>query len=64
MNTNLKRRFLGYYPTPTEVFMEYIFPEIKAHLYDYLWVDMFSGEGNLILPMLEAIPEERRIEFF
>jgi len=44
--------------------MSYIFPEIKDELYNYTWVDLYAGRGNLILPILEMIPYEERIEFF
>ncbi|MEM3561584.1 MAG: SAM-dependent DNA methyltransferase, partial [Nitrososphaerota archaeon] len=47
-----------------QIFKEYILPEIKDDLYRYVWVDLFAGEGNLILPILEIIPENNRIEFF
>ncbi|KAA8922216.1 MAG: N-6 DNA methylase [Thermoplasma sp.] len=55
---------LGMHFTPVEVFHEYIMPQIADRLKDYLWVDMFCGEGNLILPMLEYIDPDERLEFF
>ena len=58
------RRSLGVHLTSTDIFLKYIFPEIQSKLYDYLWVDLYAGEGNLILPILEYIPEKERIEFF
>jgi len=63
-NSNNKRRILGEHLTSTEVFKKFILPEIKDLLHQYIWVDLFAGEGNLILPILELIPEEERIEFF
>ena len=39
-------------------------PEVQKHLYSYRWVDLFCGEGNLILPILDLVPEHERIEFF
>lgn len=47
-----------------QVFKEFILPEIREYLYDYVWVDLFAGKGNLILPILELVPPNRRVEFF
>jgi len=60
----IEQRMLGMHFTPVEVFHRYIMPQIRDHLNDYLWVDMFCGEGNLILPMLDYIDRDRRGEFF
>lgn len=54
----------GEYITPVRIFKEYILPEIKDDIYKYIWVDLFAGEGNLILPILEEIPKSDRIDFF
>ncbi len=59
-----KRRTFGEHFTPIEIFEEFILPEIKNVLWDYVWVDLFAGEGNLILPILKIIPEYLRVEFF
>jgi len=59
-----KRREFGAHLTSIDIFKKFIFPEIKNILYKYTWVDLFCGEGNLILPILEAIPKNRRIDFF
>jgi len=59
-----KFKIYGQYLTPKEIFKTYILPEIKKELYNYLWVDLFAGEGNLILPILEEIPFKERIDFF
>lgn len=59
-----KRRLYGEYLTPIQILREYILPEIKDHIYNYVWVDLFAGEGSLILPILEIIPKTDRIEFF
>lgn len=59
-----KRRTYGEHHTPTQIFKEFILPEIKNYIYQYVWVDLFAGEGNLILPILELIPEDQRAEFF
>ncbi|RMB00046.1 hypothetical protein [Hydrogenothermus marinus] len=61
---NKKRRTYGEHLTPVQIFKEFILPEIKDNLYNYTWVDLFAGEGNLILPILELIPENERVEFF
>ncbi len=59
-----KRRTYGEYLTPVEIFREFILPEIKDKLYNYIWVDLFAGKGNLILPILEVIPDYERSDFF
>ncbi|MFX0072721.1 MAG: SAM-dependent DNA methyltransferase, partial [Candidatus Hermodarchaeota archaeon] len=58
------RRTFGAHLTSIEVFEKYIVSEIKDKLYDYVWVDLYAGEGNLILPILELVPNEKRIAFF
>ena len=59
-----ERREFGVHLTSIDIFKEYIFPEIEEVLYKYTWVDFFCGEGNLILPILEVIPKNKRIDFF
>ncbi|MFA5381728.1 MAG: N-6 DNA methylase [Candidatus Micrarchaeia archaeon] len=59
-----KRRDLGVHLTSVNIFKKFIFPKIKNKLNDYIWVDLFAGEGNLILPILEQIEKDKRIEFF
>lgn len=59
-----KRREFGEHLTSVDIFREYILPEIKNQLYEYTWIDLFAGAGNLILPILEYIPIEKRIDFF
>lgn len=59
-----KRRIYGEHLTSIQVFENYILPEIKDKLYSYLWADLFCGEGNLILPILNIIPPEKRESFF
>tara|TARA_Y100000310_G_C20680871_1_gene815854 strand:- start:818 stop:2254 length:1437 start_codon:yes stop_codon:yes gene_type:complete len=61
---NNHRRNYGQHITSSNIFREFIFPEIKDKLYDFTWVDLFCGEGNLILPILEHISEEDKIDFF
>lgn len=58
------RRTLGMHLTSKDIFRDYIFPSIKEKYYDFLWVDLYAGKGNLILPMLNFIPESKRIKFF
>ncbi|BAB59862.1 TVG0727696 [Thermoplasma volcanium GSS1] len=60
----MKRRTLGEHLTSVNIFKEYILPKIKDKINCYTWVDLFAGEGNLILPILDLVPEEKRIEFF
>ncbi len=59
-----RRRTFGIHLTSSDIFLKYIFPKIKDKLYDYSWVDLYAGEGNLILPILKFIPNENRIPFF
>lgn len=61
---NKYRRSLGVHLTSTEIFHKYIFPEIKEKLWEYTWIDLYAGAGNLILPILSQIPLEKRIIFF
>jgi len=58
------RRKLGIHLTSSKIFKEYIFSEISNKLNDYLWTDLYCGEGNLIFPILDRVPENNRIEFF
>ena len=58
------RRQYGIHLTSKEMFKEFIFPHIKDKLNQYLWVDLFAGEGNLILPILEEFYQDERISFF
>jgi 23S rRNA G2445 N2-methylase RlmL len=58
------KRLFGEHLTPKEVFETYIYPEIKNCLYEHIWVDLFAGEGNLILPILEHLKESERVSFF
>ena len=58
------RRTFGAHLTSMEIFHNWIYPEIKNELLNYIWVDLYAGEGNLLLPILEFIPLENRIKFF
>jgi len=63
-HVKIKRRVYGEHLTSIEVFKKFILPEIENKIFQYRWVDLFCGEGNLILPILEVIPKEKRIQFF
>ena len=58
------RRTLGVHLTSTDIFLKYIIPEIIDKINNYIWVDLYAGEGNLILPILNHIPEKERTVFF
>ncbi|MBX0311748.1 MAG: N-6 DNA methylase [Sulfurihydrogenibium sp.] len=58
------KRLFGQHFTSEDIFNEFIFPEIKDCLYNYKFVDLFGGTGNLILPILGYIPEDKRIDYF
>lgn len=64
MDLKNKRRTYGEYLTSVSIFKRFILPEIEREIYNYRWVDLFCGEGNLVLPILELVPENERIEFF
>jgi tRNA1(Val) A37 N6-methylase TrmN6 len=59
-----KRRRFGEHVTSIRIFKKFILPEIKTDIYKYRWVDLFCGEGNLVLPILELVPADERINFF
>jgi hypothetical protein len=59
-----KRRTMGVHLTSSETFEAYIYPEIEDKLYEYLWIDLYAGEGNLVFPILEKIPKKKREYFF
>jgi len=60
----VNRRTHGEHLTSKEIFLEFIFPEIKDRLKQHIWVDLYCGEGNLILPILEHLPDNEKISFF
>ncbi|MFX1366016.1 MAG: N-6 DNA methylase [Promethearchaeota archaeon] len=64
MENNKNRRSLGVHLTSREIFLKYIFPEIRSKLWEYTWIDLYAGEGNLILPILDSISIEKRTQFF
>lgn len=57
-------RLFGQHFTSKEIFRKHIFPEIKEEIYNYTFIDYYAGEGNLILPILDIIPLEQRIDYF
>ncbi|MFH1710994.1 MAG: N-6 DNA methylase [Nanoarchaeota archaeon] len=58
------KRILGQHLTSQEIFKEHILPKIQNKLNNFTWIDLYCGEGNLILPILELIPEQEREQFF
>ncbi len=58
------RRKYGVHLTSKKLFLDFIFPEIKKELSNHIWVDLFAGEGNLILPILDFLPQDTRESFF
>jgi len=58
------RRKLGVHLTPSDIIIQHIFPYIKDYLYEYVWIDLFCGKGDLIFPILNYVPEDERISFF
>jgi type I restriction-modification system DNA methylase subunit len=61
---SIHRRSFGAHLTSSDIFLRFIFPEIKEKLWEYKWIDLYAGEGNLILPILNSIPSEDRVRFF
>jgi len=61
---SLHRRSFGVHLTSSDIFLKFIFPVIKEKLWEYKWIDLYAGEGNLTLPILKSIPPEDRIRFF
>lgn len=64
IGSTTRRRAYGEHLTSPEIFYKFILPHIRNHLHRYTWVDLFAGEGNLILPILGYIPRPYRIGFF
>ncbi len=61
---NTYRRSYGIHLTSKDIFLKYIFPEIQDRLWSFKWIDLYAGEGNLILPILDSISPENRVRFF
>lgn len=64
VNDRIRRRAYGAHMTSINIFAEFILPEIKDVLEKYVWVDLYAGEGNLILPILRKIDSNEREKFF
>jgi hypothetical protein len=64
LEENLHRRSYGEHLTSSDIFLKFIFPEIEDKLWKHKWVDLYAGEGNLILPILNSIAPADRINFF
>ena len=60
----ISRRIYGAHFTPRMIFKRYVAPLILDDPWRYVWVDMFAGRGDLILPILEYVPRRLRAEFF
>ncbi len=58
------RRKFGMHLTSKDIFYKYIYPEIKQVINNYIWVDLYAGEGNLVLPILDFISPNARDNFF
>ncbi len=58
------RRKFGMHLTSIDIFYKYIYPEIEQDLKNYIWVDLYAGEGNLVLPILDFISQNARDDFF
>ena len=58
------RRKFGMHLTSKDIFYKYIYPEIKQVINNYIWVDLYAGEGNLVLPILDFISPNARDDFF
>jgi len=50
--------------TNKDIFLKYIYPEIENMIFKYAFVDFYAWEWNLILPILDFIPNEDRIKYF
>ncbi len=59
-----RRRANGVHYTPSSIFVEHILPPIRGDLWRYCWADLYCGDGSLIFPIVECIPEPERDRFF
>jgi len=64
VESKLLKRKRGAFYTPRQLFLKYILPEIKNSLWNYTWIDLYCGEGDLIIPIVECIPQNKRESFF
>jgi hypothetical protein len=58
------QRDFGAFLTPEGIFERFISPRLEGRGEDFLWVDMYAGQGNLVLPLLDRVPESERDAFF
>ena len=59
-----QRRKFGQHFTSADIFEQFIFPKIRDRLSEYIFVDLFAGKGNLILPLLKCVVPQNRLNFF
>ena len=64
INDKRERRTFGVHLTSIDILIKYIFPEIKEKIRKYTWVDLYAGEGNLVLPILNEISPEEKVNYF
>ncbi|MEM3510851.1 MAG: hypothetical protein QXE57_06100, partial [Nitrososphaerales archaeon] len=68
MKIDLRAKILkkkrGLFYTPSEVFRKYVLPKLKDSLWDYTWIDLYCGKGDLIIPIVKDIEENNRNKFF
>ncbi|MEM4165502.1 MAG: N-6 DNA methylase [Nitrososphaerales archaeon] len=68
MKIDLRAKILkkkrGLFYTPAEVFRKYVLPKLKDSLWDYTWIDLYCGKGDLIIPIVKDIEENNRNKFF
>ena len=64
MKQDSNKKKYGLFLTPVEVFNNYIYKNIKDKINDYVFVDFFCGNGNLVLQILNHIQLEKRNEYF
>ena len=59
-----QRRKFGQHFTSADIFEQFILPKIRDRLSEYIFVDLFAGKGNLILPLLKCVVPQNRLNFF
>lgn len=60
----LQKRKRGAFYTPEEILDKYILPKIKPLLWNYVWIDLYCGRGDLIIPIIKCIEKNKRNLFF
>jgi len=56
----LQKRKIGAFYTPEGIFDKYILPKIETLLWEYTWIDLYCGKGDLIIPIVKCINENKR----